>query len=102
MERQRILLQTIVDEIGLDDLLLRFDELAAAVEDNVRTSMTLTEARTLLAVLQTEDGFTSVGLSPPLVEPAHPDFDAIKALLQQIRQSLADGTPLDLPTSTEP
>ena len=102
MERQRTLLQTIVDEVGLDDLLLRFDELAAAVEDNVRTSMTLQEARTLLAVLQTEDGFTSVGLSPPLVEPADPDYVEVKALLQQIRQSLADGTPLDLPTSTEP
>lgn len=102
MERQRILLQTIVDEVGLDDLLLNFDDLAAAVEDNVRTSMTLEEARTLLAVLQTENGFTSVGLSPPLVEPGHPDYVEIKALLQQIRQSLAEGTPLDLPTSTEP
>ena len=102
MERQRILLQTIVDEVGLDDLLLDFDDLASAVEDNVRTSMTLEEARNLLSVLQTEDGFTSVGLSPPLVEPGHPDFVAIKALLQQIRQSLVDGTPLDLPTSTEP
>jgi polyisoprenyl-teichoic acid--peptidoglycan teichoic acid transferase len=102
MERQRLLLQTIVDEVGLDDLLLRFDELASAVEDNVRTSMTLTEARTLLAVLQTEDGFTSVGLSPPLVEPGHPDYVAVKALLQQIRTALADGTELDLPTETTP
>ena len=98
MERQRILLQTIVDEVGLDDLLFRFDGLARAVEDNVRTSMTLLEARTLLGVLQTENGFTSVGLSPPLVEPGHPDYVAVKALLQQIRTALANGTELDLPT----
>jgi len=100
MGRQRLLLQSIVDEIGIDDLLLHFDDLAGALADNVETSMTLTEARTLLAVLQnTEQQFTSVGLTPPLVEPGKPDYDEVKALLQQIRQSLANGTELDLPTA---
>ena len=33
MDRQRLLLQTIADEVGIDDLLLRFGELAAAVAD---------------------------------------------------------------------
>ena len=99
MERQRILLQTIADEIGIDDLVLRFGELASAVADNVSTSMTVEEARTLLALLQnSEQAFQSVGLAPPLLEPSHPDFVAAKALMQQIRQALSSGSTLDLPT----
>ncbi len=99
MERQRILLQTIADEIGIDDLVLRFGDLASAVADNVSTSMTVDEARTLLALLQnSEQAFQSVGLAPPLLEPSHPDFVAAKALMQQIRQALSSGSPLDLPT----
>lgn len=101
MERQRILLQTVVSEVGLDDLLLRFTDLSSAIEDNVFMSMTVEEARTLLATLQnSEQEFESIGLSPPLVEPGHPDYVEIKALMQTIRQSLASGTPLDLPTET--
>jgi len=99
MERQRILLQTIADEIGIDDLVLRFGDLASAVADNVSTSMTVDEARTLLALLQnSEQAFQSVGLAPPLLEPSHPDFVAAKALMQQIRQALSSGSTLDLPT----
>lgn len=99
MDRQRLLLQTIADEVGIGDLLLRFGELADAVKDNVRTSMSVEEARSLLASLQNgEQKFDSVGLAPPLVEPAHPDYVAIKALMQMIRTALSNGTPLDLPT----
>lgn len=101
MERQRILIETIVDKIGVDDLLLRFDDLVDAIEDNVFMSMTVTEARTLLATLQASDAeIESVGLTPPLAEPGDPDYVEIKALMQSIRQSLAAGTPLDLPTDT--
>lgn len=101
MDRQRLLLQTIADEVGIGDLVLRFGELSAAVKDNVQTSMTVEEARNLLATLQSsEQAFDSVGLAPPLVEPASPDFVAIKALLQKVRTALSTGTPLDLPTQT--
>lgn len=101
MERQRILIQTIVDKIGIDDLLLRFDTLVDAIADNVFMSMTVTEARTLLATLQDSDAeIESIGLTPPLAEPGDPDYVEIKALMQTIRQSVAAGTPLDLPTDT--
>ncbi len=101
MDRQRLLLQTIADEVGIGDLLLRFGELADAVKDNVRTSMSVEEARSLLAVLQNgKQDFDSVSLAPPLVEPAHPDYAAIKALMQKVRSALSTGTPLDLPTDT--
>ena len=101
MDRQRLLLQTIADDVGIDDLVLRFGELSAAVKDNVKTSMTVDEARTLLATLQnSEQEFDSVSLAPPLVEPADPDYTEIKELLQQVRTALSTGTPLDLPTDT--
>lgn len=101
MDRQRLLLQTIADEVGIDDLVLRFGELSAAVTDNVQTSMTVEEARTLLATLKnSEQEFDSVGLSPPLVEPADPDYAAVKALLQKVRVALSTGASLDLPTET--
>ena len=99
MERQRQLIQTIIDTVGFDDLLLRLDELLAAVKDNVFTSMTSSESQDLLNLLQDADQeFESVGLAPPLVEPGDPEYDEIKAIMQLIRESLAAGTPLDLPT----
>ena len=99
MDRQRLLLQTIADEIGFGDLLLRFGDLADAVKDNVQTSMTVEEARNLLATLRDSgQEFESVGLAPPLLEPSRPDYTALKALLQRIRRALANGTVLDLPT----
>ncbi len=101
MDRQRLLLQTIADEVGISDLVLRFGELADAVKDNVRTSMSVEQARSLLATLQnSKQEFDSVSLAPPLVEPAHPDFAAIKLILQKIRTALSTGTPVDLPTDT--
>ena len=101
MERQRTLIQTIASEIGIDDLLLHFTELYASIKENVRTSMTLDEANALVATLQDNDQqFQSVGLTPPLVEPGHPDYAEIKQLMQDIRYALATGQPLDLPTPT--
>lgn len=101
MERQRTLIQTIASEIGIDDLLLHFTELYASIKENVRTSMTLDEANALVATLQDNDQqFQSVGLTPPLVEPGHPDYAAIKQLMQDIRYALATGQPLNLPTPT--
>ena len=104
MERQRLLLQTIIDEVGFRDLLSNFGELAGAVEDNVHTTMTVDEARTLLSVLQQngDQELDSIGLVPPLYHPNHPDLPALRTILQDIRRSLAEGTPLDLPTETVP
>ena len=90
MERQRTLLQTIASEIGIGDLLTNFTELANAVKEDVRTSMTVEEARTLLAFLQADDGkFESVGLVPPIVEPGDPDYPKLKTYLQLLRRDIA-------------
>ena len=94
MERQRTLLQTIASEIGIGDLLTNFTELANAVKEDVRTSMTVEEARTLLAFLQADDGkFESVGLVPPIVEPGDPDYPKLKTYLQLLRRDIALGQP---------
>jgi LCP family protein required for cell wall assembly len=94
MDRQRTLLQTIASQIGITDLLTNFSALATAVKDDVRTSMTVEEARTMLATLQSDNGaFESVGLVPPIVEPGSPDFPALRAYLQQLRQNTSQGLP---------
>jgi LCP family protein required for cell wall assembly len=94
MERQRILLQTIAKEIGITDLLTNFTDLANAVKEDVRTSMTVEEARTLLAFLQADGGeFESVGLVPPIVDPSDPDYLKLKTYLQLLRRDIALGQP---------
>ncbi|MFM7685370.1 MAG: LCP family protein, partial [Actinomycetota bacterium] len=94
MERQRILLQAIADQVGIGTLLADLTALAAAVESDVQTSMTVTEARTLLAALRADDGrFESVGLVPPIVKPGNPDYPALRGYLQQLRRNIAAGLP---------
>jgi anionic cell wall polymer biosynthesis LytR-Cps2A-Psr (LCP) family protein len=89
MERQRILLETISQEAGVQDVLFNFGSLASAARDNVKTSMTVPEVQTLVAALQASDlPIVSVGLNPPLVEPSAPDYDVIKQTLQQQRAAL--------------
>jgi LCP family protein required for cell wall assembly len=95
MERQRVLLTTIIDEIGLSDLILNFGGLARAARDNVRTSMTEQEALRLLEALSgSASAINSIGLVPPTLEPDDPDFDAARRLVQDERQRLATGGPL--------
>lgn len=92
MERQRTLLQEIAKQVGIGTLITNFNDLAGAVKDNVRTSMTVTEARTLLSFLQNDNGeFKSVGLVPPIVEPGSPDFDALRAYVRQLRENVSKG-----------
>jgi LCP family protein required for cell wall assembly len=101
MERQRILLQTIAKEIGISTLLTNFNALADAVKENVKTSMTVEEARTLLAFLQADGGaFESVGLVPPIVEPGTPDFPSVQSYLQQLQTNLTQGLPAPTVPST--
>jgi anionic cell wall polymer biosynthesis LytR-Cps2A-Psr (LCP) family protein len=96
MERQRILLQTIVDEVGFTDLLTNFGELVDAIEDNVHTSMTVDEARRLLSVLQSKEQLpASIGMAPPLFDPSDPNFDQLRSVMQALRRALVEGTPLD-------
>lgn len=94
MERQRILLQAVTEQVGVGTLLADLTDLAAAVERDVQTSMTVTEARTLLAALRADDGhFESVGLVPPIVKPGNPDYPSLRDYLQQLRRNVAAGLP---------
>jgi LCP family protein required for cell wall assembly len=94
MQRQRTLIQAIAKQIGISTLLAHFGELADGVKADVRTSMTVQEARSLMATLQAGGGkFESVGLVPPIVEPGHPDYDKLRAYIQELRQTTAKGLP---------
>jgi len=103
MERQRILLQTIAEEIGFRVLLTNFGELLDAIEGSVRTTMTAEEALGLVTILQGhDDDLQSLGLVPPLFEPSEPDFDGLRTLMLDVRRALAEGTPVaDLVPTTD-
>lgn len=101
MERQRILLETISAKIGIGTLLTNFSTLADIVKDEVRTSMTVEEARTLLAFLQVDDGsFESVGLVPPIVKPGDPDYPKLQDYMQSLRDNVAAGLAAPVVTET--
>ncbi|MEI8238434.1 MAG: LCP family protein [Actinomycetota bacterium] len=94
MQRQRTLIQAIAKQIGIGTLLAHFGELADVVKADVRTSMTVQEARSLMTTLQAGGGkFVSVGLVPPIVEPGHPDYNSLKAYIQKLRATTAAGLP---------
>jgi LCP family protein required for cell wall assembly len=94
MQRQRTLLQAIADQVGISDIITHFGELADAVKQDVRTSMTVDEARALLAMLQADGGtLESVGLVPPIVNPGHPDYPKLQDYIQQLRSATAKGDP---------
>jgi polyisoprenyl-teichoic acid--peptidoglycan teichoic acid transferase len=92
MDRQRLLMQKISEKIGISDVFTSFGDLADAIGQNVRTSMTIDETKTLIGALQASDhALDSIGLVPPLVEPDEPDWDAVNAIVLDTRSSLADG-----------
>ncbi|MCB0979816.1 MAG: LCP family protein [Acidimicrobiaceae bacterium] len=96
MERQRLMIQTIAEKVDFADVLTSFDELADAVRDNIRMSMTWDEVRLLISVLRDRAGdMVSIGLTPPLFEPGDPDYPALQDLLQDIRRAVAEGIPVD-------
>ena len=104
MERQRLMIQTIADTVDFGDVLTNFNELADAVRDNIRMSMTWDEVRLLISVLRDRaDDMVSIGLTPPLFEPGDPDYPALQTLLQDIRRAVAEDLPIAdvLPADTE-
>ena len=99
MERQRILLQTIARSVGIGTLLKDFGSLADAVKSDVRTSMTVDEARSLLSQLQADHGtFQSIGLVPPIVTPGRPDYPALRRYIQDLRRRVAAGETVTVTT----
>lgn len=96
MGRQRQLLSALASQASGVNVLRKFPKLADVMRWTVRTSLNTDEFSFLLERLQ--DGAAvkeSVGLAPPFINPGRPDFDAIAALIDTLKYSLAEN--IDFP-----
>ena len=60
--------------------------MTSVLGDRLRTSLTTDEFTNLLGLLGGETAIVeSVGLVPPLVNPAHPDYDAMAKIVGKVQ-----------------
>jgi LCP family protein required for cell wall assembly len=85
MARQRCLLATAARQVGVVDILLRYDDLLRAMERSVVSDLTPAQARQLVDLYgRVERGaIRSLGLVPPLVDTGAPKYDEIRRLVAE-------------------
>jgi hypothetical protein len=94
MGRQRQLLAALGTQVSMSDAIGGFSNVASALSDAVRTSLSPDEFADLLDVLGDTASITeSVGLVPPLVVPGRPDYDAIREIVDEVQEAIATGVP---------
>ena len=92
--RQRDLLEALATQISFDDVALSFGSVANAVGGTLRTSLSPDELAEMLAVIGGETAIVeSVGLVPPLVDVARPDYGEMARIVGAVRVALATGQP---------
>ena len=92
--RQRDLLEALATQISFDDVVLSFGSVASAVGGTLRTSLSPDELADTLAVIGGETAIVeSVGLVPPLVNVARPDYGEMARIVGAVRVALATGQP---------
>ena len=96
MGRQRVLQEAILRQFDPANVLLRFQGIAAAGAQTVRTDIPqpMLGRFTDLALLAKDQPITRLELTPPLVETDAPDFGAIRAL---VAAAVAPATPTPTP-----
>lgn len=92
MARQRQLLAALATQVSTAEALAAFTEVTGVLDDSMRTSLSSGEFSDLLERLSDNSAIIeSVGLSPPLVEPARPDFAAIAAIVDAVQTAIVTG-----------
>jgi LCP family protein required for cell wall assembly len=107
MDRQRCVLQAIVDKANPVTLLSRYQELARTTQDIVSTDLPQSMLGDVvdLAFDVKDAGIRSVVFDDTVIDPAYPDYDHMRALVQQALSPApaATSTPPPAPaTPTEP
>ena len=93
-ERQRLVLAALSRQVSLSDALSGYATVTSALGDRLRTSLTTEEFTNLLGLLGGETAIVeSVGLVPPLVNPARPDYDALAKVVGKVQLALVTGQP---------
>ncbi len=99
MARQRCLLATAARQVSPARLLTKYRDLLGVMEDAVRSDLSPAQARGLIELFTDLDTsrIRSLGLAPPFVDTARPDYPAIRRL---VRQALEPVPVAPGPTST--
>jgi hypothetical protein len=76
------------------DALASFGDVAGALEDSLRTSMSGQEFADLLELLGDDSRIgESIGLIPPLITPGDPDWDVIQGIIDAEQRYVQTGQP---------
>ena len=92
MDRQRCVLQAIVDKANPVTLLSRYQELARTTQDIVSTDLPQSVLGDMvdLAFQVKDAGIRSVVFDDTVIDPAYPDYDRMRALVQQALSPATD------------
>ncbi|WP_291795036.1 LCP family protein [Brevibacterium sp.] len=85
MVRQRCVQDAMLRQLNPQTVLLRFQDIAKAAPEVVSTDIPQVQVDDFvdLALKTRAAGTTSVDLTPPEVNPTHPDFDSVRALVAE-------------------
>ncbi len=111
MDRQRCVIDAIVDAADPVTLLQRYQQLAATTQDIVSTDIPRSALDDFvdLAFLVKDAGVRSVVFDDTLIDPAYPDYDRIRAIVDEAidpaptaDDAAAEGTPTPTSSSSSP
>lgn len=94
MRRQRAVLGALASQVTLGSALSGYTSITSALGDSLHTSLSTGEFTDLITVLGADTAIVeSVGLSPPLVVPSHPDYDQLAKIVGQVQLAIVSGEP---------
>jgi hypothetical protein len=80
--------------VSLSEARAGYTTVTSVLGDRLRTSLTTDEFTNLLGLLGGETAIVeSVGLVPPLVNPANPNYDALAKIVGKVQLALVTGQP---------
>ena len=93
-DRQRAVLAALARQVSLSEALAGYSTVTSVLGDRLRTSLTTDAFTNLLGLLGGETAIVeSVGLVPPLVNPARPNYDALAKIVGAVQLALVTGQP---------
>jgi LCP family protein required for cell wall assembly len=93
-DRQRLVLSALARQVSLSEALSGYSTVTSVLGDRLRTSLSTDEFVNLLGLLGGETAIVeSMGLVPPLVNVARPDYDAMAKIVGKVQMALVTGQP---------
>lgn len=98
MERQRCMISTLAEQADPVTVLNHYHKVAAAAKDNLRTDIPADMLQDLVTLADKIEPAGSTQFVPPLIDPANPDFDRMRAMAHDTIQRSESG---QSPVSTD-